>query len=101
MVSKYEIKAKKQLVEAGWRVDDKRGMARWSANRDFFNLFDLCAIRPDKKKIHWISIKGKAGIPKAHLEEIKAFIMPPNNIKEIWGRSTSHERKKYWHKIII
>lgn len=89
------------MEKLGFRVDNKAGMSRWSDNRDFFNLFDLCAISPDKKFIHWISIKGKAGIPDWHLQEIKAFILPPNNIKEIWGRSTSKDRSKYWHKIII
>lgn len=101
MVSKYEIKAQKELEALGFRVDNKRGASRWTKNRDFWNLFDLCCISPDKKFIHWISIKGKAGIPGAHLKEIKDFILPPNNIKEIWGKSTGKDKTKYWHKIII
>lgn len=99
MRSKYEVKAEKELREEGYIVDNKAGASRWTKNRDFWNLFDLCAVSPDKKRLHWVSIKGKAGIPKAHLDEIKKFILPSGNIKEIWSRSLS--KKKYWYKKII
>ena len=101
MRSKYEIKANKELVAVGYRVDTKAGMSRWSENRDFFNLFDLVAISPDKKKIHWISIKGRAGIKEEHRREIEDFKMPKNNIKEIWARSQTKKKEHYWHKVIV
>lgn len=98
MVSKYEIKAKKELLAEGYRVDDKRGMSRWSVNRDFFNLFDLVAIKKGEP-IRWISIKGKQGIPKLHRQEVTSFWFPEGSVKEIWFRSSS--KKKYWTKTII
>ena len=73
--SKYEIKCQKELEALGYRVDNKAGMSRWSNNRDFFNLFDLVAVSPDKKKIHWISIKGRQGIKEEHRKEIEDFKM--------------------------
>lgn len=101
MRSKYEIRLQKELEAKGCTVDNKAGMSRWAKNRDFFNLFDLCYLNPDRKTLHWASVKGKAGIPNVHLQEIKAFVLPPNNVKEIWARTTSKKREKYWHKIII
>jgi len=98
MVSKYEFKAKKELEEDGWRVDDKRGMGRWSKNRDFFNIFDLVAIKKGNP-IRWISIKGKAGVPGAHRKELDEFWMPKGNVKEVWSKSMS--KKKYWRKVVL
>lgn len=98
MRSKYEVKAQKELEADGWRVDNKAGMGRWSQNRDFWNLFDLVAIkRPES--IRWISIKGKNGIPPAHKKAVREFWFPSGNIKEIWKRSTG--KKEYWYKIIV
>jgi len=98
MVSKYEVKAGKELEADGWRVDTKRGMGRWSKNRDFFNIFDLVAVKKPFP-IRWISIKGRAGVPRKHREEVEAFWLPENSVKEIWSRSQS--KKKYWNKKII
>jgi hypothetical protein len=99
MVSKYEIRAKKDLIAEGWMVDDKRGMSRWSRNRDFWNLFDLVAVKKGEGCIRWISIKGRQGIPGKHRKEVEKFYLPENNIKEIWSRSQG--KKGYWHKVII
>ena len=99
--SKYEIKCQKELEALGYRVDNKAGMSRWSNNRDFFNLFDLVAVSPDKKKIHWVSIKGRQGIKEEHRKEIEDFKMPTNNVKEIWAKSLSKKKINYWHKIIL
>lgn len=99
MVSKYEIRAKKELEAAGWRVDDKRGMARWSKNRDFFNLFDLVAVKKGQP-MRWISIKGLAGAPKAHREEVQDFWLPKGNVKEIWWKSKGR-MSPYWKTLIF
>ncbi len=108
-VSKYEIKAKKELEAQGYQVDDKRGMSRWSKNRDFWNLFDLVAIPADRSYILWLSIKGHQGIPGWHLKEIKEFKMPAGNRKEIWNYRNLKRKKKTtrkvitepWHKIVV
>lgn len=97
--SKYEIRAQKELEDEGWIVDNKSGMGRWAENRDFFNLFDLMAVRPDKNYVRFISIKGKQGIPPTHRRAVKEFKMPKNCHKEIWKRSTSKEN--YWYKITL
>lgn len=99
MVSKYEIKAKKELEADGWVVDDKRGMGRWAKNRDYFHCFDLLAKKRGYDKLRWISIKGRAGVPKLHLEQVRNCWLPKGNVKEIWSRSQS--KKKYWKKVII
>lgn len=104
MVSKYEIKAKKELEAEGWRVDDKRGMGRFSKNRDFWNLFDLVAVRPDTVFIRWISIKGHVtGSPiTAHTKEIREFYLPPGNQKELWQHPKRKKQKASpWLKKII
>ena len=95
--SKYEVKAQKDLESEGWVVDDKRGMGRWSKNRDFWNLFDLVAVKKGIPYLRWISIKGRQGIPGKHRKEIEAFYLPENNVKEIWCRSQG--KKSYWHKV--
>lgn len=104
MRSIYEVKAQKELEKEGYKVDWKmrpnRMMRMGTYSPDYFGLFDLLAYKK-KESLRWISIKGKAGIPGEHLKEIKAFILPPNNIKEIWGKSTGKDKTKYWHKIII
>jgi len=99
MRSRYEAKAQKELEADGYIVDNKAGGGRWMKNRDFWNLFDLVAIREDIPYIRWISIKGKAGIPSWHKIAVEKFHMPPNNVKEIWARSNS--KSFYWHKIRI
>lgn len=103
MRSPYEVRAQKELEASGhivdWKMRPFRMMRRGTYSPDFFSLFDLCAIAPDKRSIRWISIKGKAGVPKIHFEEIKNFALPEGNIKEIWSRSLS--KKQYWHKVRI
>ena len=93
--SKYEVKAQKELEKDGWRVDNKAGMGRWSKNRDFFNLFDLVAVKRGFS-IRWISIKGTMGIITKHRKAVEDFWLPSNNVKEIWAKSKGKE--KYWNK---
>lgn len=95
MVSKYEIKAKKKLEKEGWIVDDKRGMGRWSKNRDYFHLFDLLAVRSGDS-IRWIAVKGKAGDYWKLRKEIKNFWLPMGNTKELWRyrKGTKEEPKR-------
>ncbi|MEA2112676.1 MAG: hypothetical protein U9P50_01750 [Patescibacteria group bacterium] len=97
-VSKYEIKAQKELEKDGWTIDYKRGFSKWAKNRDFWNTFDLVC-KKRGHKLRWISIKGRAGVPKWHLDQVKNCWLPKGNIKEIWSRSRS--KKKYWKKVII
>ena len=98
-VSKYEIKAKKELEAEGWAVDDKRGMGRWSKNRDFWNVFDLVAKQDGIPYMRWISVKGRAGVSIEHKKDVERCWLPKGNVKEIWSRSRS--KKKYWKKVII
>jgi len=97
--SPYEKLAQDQLEKDGWKVDNKCGMGRWSKNRDFFNIFDLVAVKKGFP-VRWISIKGLAGVPSWHRKEVEAFWFPlKGHIKEIWSRSQS--KKKGWNKKII
>jgi len=103
--SKYEILAQKELEKEGWKVDNKAGMGRWSKNRDFWNLFDLVALK-DGEGLRWISIKGVDGgfanakTGENHREDLKAFRLPEGNIKELWWWSKS-KKDPGWRKIII
>lgn len=97
-VSRYEFRAQKELEADGWIVDNKRGMGRWSKNRDFFNLFDLVAVKKGHP-LRWISIKGRMGIPSAHRKEIEDFWLPAGNIKETWSRSQG--KSSYWSKKVV
>ena len=81
--SKYEIKAQKSLEKEGYLVDNKAGMSRWSANRDFWHLFDLVAIKKGKK-LRYIAIKGHGGGYSELREKLKVFWMPKSCIKELW-----------------
>lgn len=93
MRSKYEIKAQKELERTGWRVDNKAGMGRFAKNRDFWNLFDLVAIKKGYSCVRWISIKGHAGAPRTHQDAILRFPLPQGNIKELWVHG-----KRKWSK---
>lgn len=101
MRSKYEIKAQKELENEGWRVDNKAGMSRWSKNRDFFNLFDLVAVKKGEA-IRYISIKGHIGgsLRTAHSQEIRDFWLPPCCSKELWIWP-NNKKKKEWIKITL
>ena len=96
--SKYEIKAQKELEAEGYVVDNKAGMGRWAKNRDFFNIFDLVAVRRGEP-IRWISIKGLKGAYKSHVDEIREFWLPEGNVKELW--SVSRAKSAHWNKKII
>ena len=97
--SKYEIKAEKELIVDGWRVDNKAGMFRFSKHRDFFNTFDLVAYKPGI--IRYISIKGHIGgsLRTSHQKEISDFIFPLGVIKELWEWPKT--KKKEWRKYIL
>lgn len=97
MRSKYEVKAQKDLEKEGYIVDNKAGMGRWAKNRDFWNLFDLVAVKPGEP-MRWISIKGTVGLLKSLKAEIGAFWMPPENQKELWCRSKSSKTRIIWNK---
>lgn len=100
MRSKYEIKAQKELEFQNYIVDNKAGMSRWSQNRDFFNLFDLVAIK-ENEPIRWISIKGKQGIPPAHRKAIKDFYLPLGSKKEIWWWGKTKKNGTKWRIVVF
>ena len=93
MPSKYEKKAKKELESQDWMVDVKWGMNRYSRYNDYFGLFDLLAYRFGDP-MRWISIKGHAGVPRAHREAVRAFFLPLSNQKEIWTYTKKGKVKK-------
>ncbi len=100
----YEKKAQNEFEQDGyfveWKMRRPRIMRKGKYTQDFFNRFDLLCYKLGEP-LRWISIKGKAGIPGRHLKEIKEFVLPANNIKEIWSRSQSRKKGQYWHKIIV
>lgn len=103
MVSKYETKAQKELEAEGYFVDYKRYMTRFAKMRDFWNLFDLVAIKKGEK-IRYISIKGHNrgyGVtPSGDIRnEIRDFWMPECCVKELWVWPNT--KKKAWIKEII
>lgn len=104
MRSKYEIKCQKELETEGWFIDNKAGMSRWSKNRDFFNLFDLVAVKKGEA-IRYISIKGHNrgyGVtPSGDIRnEIKYFWLPECCIKELWVWP-NNKKQKGWIKEVI
>ena len=104
MRSKYEIKCQKELEAEGWFIDNKAGMSRWSKNRDFFNLFDLVAVKKGEA-IRYISIKGhnrgRGVTPSGDIRnEIKDFWLPECCIKELWVWP-KNKKKKGWIKEVI
>src|SRR3990167_1636315 len=101
MVSKYETKAQKQLEADGWIIDYKRSMTRFAKMRDFFNLFDLVAIKKGEP-IRYISIKGHIGgsVRTVHSKEIREFWMPVCCQKELWIWP-NNKKKKEWIKIVF
>lgn len=102
--SPYERRAQQELEKDGyfveWKMRRPRIMRKGKYTQDFFNRFDLLCYKLGEP-LRWISIKGKMGILNSHLKEIKEFILPENNIKEIWARSKSKKKEQYWHKEII
>lgn len=99
MRSKYEIKAQKELEAEGWRVDNKAGMARFSKNRDFFNLFDLVAVK-EGEALRYISIKGHNRGSAEHRLALQNFWLPSCCQKELWAWP-NNKKKKGWIKTIF
>ena len=100
MRSKYEIKCQKELEAEGWFIDNKAGMSRFAKMRDFWNLYDLVAIKKGEP-IRYIAVKGKAGDYHKLLPLIKKFWMPLCCQKELWRYSGSKKYKGQPIKIII
>ena len=97
--SPYERKAQKELEADGYKVDWKTRPYRVPRGYqvDFFGLFDLVAFKV-AFPLRWISIKGKAGIPRAHREAVRDFALSAKtNTKEIWY----WKGKTGWTKNII
>jgi hypothetical protein len=105
MRSVYELKAHKDLQEAGFLVDYKirpRFLPR-HYKVDFFGVFDLIAHREDVPFVRWISIKGLSGNRGENKKEIAALKLPPGNQKEQWHTKKTGKRKMDWEwvKVII
>lgn len=100
MRSKYEIKAQKELEAEGWTVDNKAGMGRFAKNRDFFNTFDLVAVKRGCE-LRWISIKGHNRGNREHRDGISNFWLPNGNVKELWYWPKNKKKKEWIKKIII
>ena len=83
--SRFEIKCQKELEAEGWAVDYKMRPTRPNPhyNTDYFNIFDLLAYRAGDP-LRMISIKGQAGVPSKHRQEIEDFFVPMGIQKEIW-----------------
>ena len=96
MRSKFEIRAQKELEEAGWKVDYKLRPPRSSPhyNTDYFNLFDLIAYK-EGFPLRFISIKGQAGVSSSHRRAIESFVAPEGVQKEIWQyRKLASDRRQ-------
>lgn len=103
MVSKYESKARKLLREQGYLVDWKLRATRpiKGYTVDYFGLFDILAYRAGDP-IRWISIKGHAGVPKAHRDAINSFFLPEGNQKELWVfRKDGTVKKELYHQTVL
>lgn len=85
MRSKFEIRACKELVADGYKVDWKlRGAFPIRGySIDFFNLFDILAYK-EGEPIRWISIKGKSGNYSENRRRIEEFKPNPPVVKEQW-----------------
>lgn len=94
MRSKYEIKAHKELLKQGYRVDYKTRPFRVPKgyNVDFFGLYDLLAL-DSKQNLHFITVKGHQGVPSALRKQIADFTIN-RIIKEIWTYGRSGQVRK-------
>lgn len=99
MRSKYEIKSQKELEAEGWQVDNKAGMSRFAKNRDFWNLFDLVAVKKGEA-LRWISVKGHNRGSAEHHEALKNFWLPACCQKEIWIYTKNKKKNKIIKKVI-
>ena len=99
-----ERRAKKELESIGWLVDKARGSMRWSKNNDFFNMWDLIAIRGGILRFIQVKTNNKPKLDK--------FINWRNKwvgaysdciICEIWIYYEKNKAKKWkgWRKIVI
>lgn len=84
MRSKWEIRADRELVEAGYSVDYKMRPSRPNPyyNTDYFNVFDLMAYKPGELRM--ISIKSAKNALVSHQEAIIGMDLPPGISKELW-----------------
>lgn len=96
--SVYEILAHKELLVEGYLVDFKirPRICPKGYKVDYFGAFDLIAIK-DGEPVRWISIKGHAGIPSAHMRVLQSIPLPPGNVKEVWAMNDNH----VWRKLIV
>ncbi len=97
--SRFERKAQKELEQRGYLVDWKIRPSGWKMPRgynvDYFGLWDLMAYKFGEP-IRFISIKGQAGVPRKHREEIEEFQLPEGMQKEIWTyRKLASNRRKF------
>jgi len=62
---RVEQLARDMLVAAGWKVEPRPTRARWFGGRvvavpvDWFGLYDICAVKPDRTK--WVQVVTDVG----------------------------------------
>jgi len=88
--TRYELEARKLLEADGW-LCEKKNYNRWAA-KDFYNLFDILAIK--KNKVRLIQIKTNVSDFYKSRIAIQTWIME-NEIKgiscEVWLRLPKKE----------
>lgn len=74
-----ELKAKKLLEAAGYAVERR---IRGRFTRDFYNLFDLLAVRG--KDMRFVQVKSNSRETPELREAIQLFPVPDCCTKEVW-----------------
>lgn len=96
--SKRELAARKQLEEQGYLVE-KKNSSRWESN-DFWETFDILAIKPDGSQIRLIQVKSSVTDFYTARTHVANWVKDNNisNIKcEVWLK----ENYQPWRKDIL
>ena len=99
---KSEIKCEKELTNEGWLVHRVKGSSKFNKEVDIFGLFDILAIKIEKKKQKrkWIQVKTNKKLYGKQLKPFKDFKKDYCDVMdnvEVW----SWFNYKGWFKKII
>lgn len=88
-----EMKAVKELEDAGWLAYRVKGSTKWNKNVDIFGLFDILTIKKETLEIgtgysnqyrKWIQVKHQKPVFKPFEDFYKKYCIYPYDSVEIW-----------------
>ena len=98
--SKAELEFKRILEARGYVVEKTRSGGRYG-DKDFFNLFDLFALREDGGLL----VQVKSNSTRGMIKKLKLFTKHPKCIKKVlavrYDRGLLHPSKPVWRELTI